>query len=58
MLRRKRVSFKEEVEHLGVDQEPEEWRPTERDGEEEILSGESGGWDEGSEKSVDEKDMA
>ena len=52
------MSFKEEVEHLGVDQEPGERRPPERDGEEENLSGESGGWDEGSEKSDDEQDMA
>ena len=55
-LRRKRVSFKEDVEHFGQDQESEECQPPERDGEEENLSGESGGWDEGSEKSDDEQD--
>ena len=42
-LRRKRVSFKEDVEHFGLDQESEECQPPERDGEEENLSGESGG---------------
>ena len=55
-LRRMRVSFKEEVEHLGLDQESEEWAAPERDGEEENLSGESKEWDEGSEKSDDAQD--
>ena len=55
-LRRKRVSFKEDVEHFGQDQESEECQPPERDGEEENLSGESRGWDEGSEKSDGEQD--
>ena len=36
-LRRKRVSFKEEVEHLGLDQESGEWQPPEMDGEEKIC---------------------
>ena len=40
-LRRKRVSFKEGVEHLRLDQESGEWPKPERDGEEESLSGES-----------------
>ena len=52
------MSFKKQVEHLGVDQEPGEWRPLDWDGEEENLSGDSEGWDEGSEKSDDEQDMA
>ena len=55
-LRRKRVPFKEEIEHLGLDQESGEWQPPERDGEEENLSGDSEEWDEGSEKSADEQD--
>ena len=38
-LRRKRVSFKEEVEHLGLDQKYGEWQPPEGDGEEENFSG-------------------
>ena len=39
-LRRERVSFKEEVEHLGLDQESGESPKPERDGEEENWSGE------------------
>ena len=55
-LRRKRVSVKEEVEHLGLNQESGEWQPPQRDVEDGNLSEESGGWDEGSEKSDDEQD--
>ena len=55
-LRRKRVPFKEEIEHLELDQESGEWQPPERDGEEENLSGDSEEWDKGSEKSADEQD--
>ena len=43
-LRRKKVSFKEEVKDLGLYQETREWPPPERDGEEENLSGESEEW--------------
>ena len=52
-LRKKRVSFKEEVEHLGLDQKSGEWQPPERDSKEEKLSGESEEWDESSEESDD-----
>ena len=55
-LRRKRVSFNEEVEHLGLHQESGGWPTPERDGEEENLSGESKEWDEGSDKSEDKQD--
>ena len=55
-IRNKRVTFKEEVEHLGLDQESEEWPQRGRDGEEENLSGESEEWDDGSEESDDEQD--
>ena len=50
------MSFKEEAEHLGLDQESEEWPKPEKDGDEENSSGESIEWDEGSEKSDDEQD--
>ena len=55
-LRRKRVTFKEEVEHLGLDQDPWEWPAPERDGEEENFSGDSEEWDVGLEESDDERD--
>ena len=50
------MSFKEEAEQLGLDQESEELPKPERDGEEENSSGESIEWDEDSEKSDDEQD--
>ena len=55
-LRRKIVSFREEVEDLGQDHQSCEWSTTDREGEDENLSGESEEWDEGSEKSDDEQD--
>ena len=55
-IRNKRVTLKEEVEHLGLDQESGEWPQRGRDGEEENLSGESEEWDDGSEESDDEQD--
>ena len=55
-LRRKRVSLKEGVEPLGLDQESGEWPTPERDGEEEILSGDSEELDEVSERSDEEQD--
>ena len=55
-IRNKRVSFKEEVEHRGLDQESGEWTQPEIDGEEQNLSGESEEWDDGSEESDDEQD--
>ena len=47
-IRRKRVLFKEEAEHLGLDKEYGEWPKPERDGEEENFSGEAEEWDDGS----------
>ena len=41
------MSFKEEAEHLGLDQESGEWPKPERDGEEENWSGELEEWDDG-----------
>ena len=55
-LQKKNVSFKEEVEHLGLDQESGEWPKPEGDVEEENLSGESEEWEDDSEKSGDEQD--
>ena len=40
MIRKKKVAFKEEAEHLGLSQESGEWNNAEEDAEEEILSGE------------------
>ena len=40
-LRKKRVSFKEEIEDLGQNHQSWEWPTPKRDGEEENLSGES-----------------
>ena len=55
-FRKKKASFKEEAEHLGLDQESDEWPKTEGDGEEESLSGESENWEDDSEKSGDDQD--
>ena len=55
-IRRKRVSFKEEVEHLGLDQESGEWPKPGRDGGEENESGESEEWVDGLAESGDEQD--
>ena len=55
-LRKKKVTFKKEAEHLGPDQESREWSKSERDGEEENLSGESDEWEDDSEKRVDDQD--
>ena len=56
MVRKKKVAFKEEVEHLGLSQESGEWPTAEEDAEEEKLSGECEEWDEDSEKSSDDQD--
>ena len=53
MVRKKKVAFKEEAEHLGLGQESGEW-PTAEDAEEAKLSGECEEWDEDSEKSSDD----
>ena len=53
-LRKKKMTFREEVEHLG----PEfgDWSKSERDIEVENLSGESDEWEDDSEKSGDDQD--
>ena len=56
MVRKKKVSFREEAEHLGLGQESGEWPTSEEDAEEEKLSGESDEWDEDSEKSGNDQD--
>ena len=55
-VRRKKLAFKDEAEHLGLGQESGEWPTAEGDAEEEQLSGESEEWDEDSEKSSDDQD--
>ena len=55
-FRKKKVTFKEEAEHLGPDQEAGEWSKSEGDSEEENLSGELEEWDDDSEKSCDDQD--
>ena len=57
-FKKKKVAFKEEAEHLGLDQESGEWSTSteEEDTEEEKLSGECEVCDEDSEKSSDDQD--
>ena len=55
-IRNKRVSFMEEIEHLGLDQESGEWPQPGRNGEEDNLSGEREEWDDGSEEIDYEQD--
>ena len=56
MVRKKKVKFNEEAEHLGLGHESGEWATSEEDAEEEKLSGESDEWDEDSEKSSKDQD--
>ena len=56
IVRKKKVSFREEAEHLGLGQESGEWPTSEEDAEEEKLSGESDEWDEDSEKRGNDQD--
>ena len=56
MVRKKKVAFKEEAEHLGLGQESGEWPTEEEDAEEEKFFGECEEWDEDSEKSSDDQD--
>ena len=56
MVQQKKVTFNEEAEHLGLGQESGEWATSEKDAEEEKLSGESNEWDEDSEKSSNDQD--
>ena len=55
-LKKKKVAFKEEAEHLGTGQESGEWPTEEEDAGEEKLSGEREEWDEDSEGSSDDQD--
>ena len=55
-FQKKKVTFKEQAEHLGRDQEFGEWSKSEGDIEEENLSGESEEQDDDSEKSDDDQD--
>ena len=55
-VRKKKVGFKEEAEHLGIGQESGEWPTEEEDAGEEKLSGECEEWDEDSEGSSDDQD--
>ena len=57
-VRKKKVAFKEEAEHLGLGQESGEWSTStvEEETGEEKLSGECEEWDEDSEKSSDDQD--
>ena len=38
-VRKKKVTFKEEAEHLGLEQESGEWPTVEKDAEEKIVRG-------------------
>ena len=55
-VRKKKVAFKEEAEHLGLGQASGEWPTVEDVAGEEKLSGECEEWDEDSEKSSDDRD--
>ena len=55
-VRKKKVAFKEEAEHLGKGQESGEWPTEEEDAGEEKLSGECEEWDEDSESSSGDQD--
>ena len=52
MVRKKKVTFREEAEQLGLGQVSGEWPTSEEDAEEVKLSGESDEWDEDSERSL------
>ena len=56
MVRKKKVTFNEGAQHLGLGQESGEWGTQEEDAKEENLSGESDEWDEDSEKSSNDQD--
>ena len=56
MVRKKKVTFREEAEHLGLGQESGEWPKSEQDAEEEKIVRESDEWDEDSEKSGNDQD--
>ena len=50
MVRKKKMAFREEAEHLGLGQESGEWSTAEEDAQEERFSGECEEWDEDSEQ--------
>ena len=56
MVRKKKLTFNEAAEHLGLGQETGDRASSEEDAEEENLSGESDEWDEDSEKSSNDQD--
>ena len=56
-VRKKKVAFKEETEHLGIGQESGEWRTEGEDAAEEKFSGECEEWDEDSEGSSDDQEV-
>ena len=55
-VKKKKVAFKEEAEHLGIGQESGEWPTEKEDSGEEKLSRECAEWDEDSEGSSDDQD--
>ena len=55
-VRKKKMAFKEEAEHLGIGQESGEWPTEEEDAGEEKLSRECEEWDEDPEGSSDDQD--
>ena len=55
-VKKKKVAFKEEAEHLGIGQESGEWPTEGEDATEEKLSGECEEWDEDSEGSSEDQD--
>ena len=55
-VRKKKVAFKEEAEHLGLGQESGEWPTAEEDAGEDKLSGEYEERDEESERNSDDQD--
>ena len=56
-VRKKKVAFKEQAEHLELGQESGEWPTAKEEAEEQKLSGECEEWDENSEKSSDGQDI-
>ena len=56
MARNKKVTFREEAEHLGLVQQSGKWPTSVQGAEEEKLSEESDEWDKDSEKSSNEQD--
>ena len=55
-VRKEKMAFKEEAEHLGLCQESGEWSTEEEEAGEKKLSGECERWDEDSEKNSEDQD--